>query len=89
MRQGDAVVIDAGDKPLSPDIEAALVTHQQALAQVVPVAQVTSETATISTVEQKWTNPADFFAMLREIRARAAQQQAEAGGASVSETLSG
>ena len=91
VRQDDAVVIDAGGKPLPPDIEAALATHQQALAQVVPVAAATNDAPTpaMPVEEPTLTNPADFFGSLLEIRARAAQQQAEASGASASETLSG
>ena len=60
------------------------------LGEVVPVAEAASDTPTPAEPvdEKKWTNPADFFGTLREIMARAAQQQAEASGATVSEVSS-
>ena len=38
VRHGDAVAVETGGKPVPPEVEAALVTHQQALAQRLPLA---------------------------------------------------
>ena len=84
VRQGDAVAVDVGGKPLPPEVEAALATHQAALAMLVPImppaAVANPEPPVVAEAGSKpWTTDHEFFSLLKspEGRARLAEWHAE------------
>ena len=90
VRQGDVVTIDAGGKPLPPEVEVALAAHQAALAQLMPimppaaVASVEPPIVAEAVAEAEaeavpWRTDKEFFALLKspEGRARLAEWHAK------------